>query len=58
MNLISIDFVFLDQQRYQLFEGNYNLRLKIKDNNNNSEEINHEQDIKIKSINNGFSEFS
>tara|TARA_B100000963_G_scaffold95352_1_gene82129 strand:+ start:154 stop:1554 length:1401 start_codon:yes stop_codon:yes gene_type:complete len=51
-----IDFVFLDQQRYQLFEGDYNLRLRIKDNNNTSEEIKHEQAIKIKSINNGFSD--
>ena len=51
-----IDFVFLDQQRYQLPEGDYTLSLNITDNNKNNEEIKHEQAISIKSINNGFSD--
>ena len=51
-----IDFVFLDQQRYQLSEGDYTLRLNIMDINKTEVEINHEQAIKIKSINNGFSD--
>ena len=51
-----IDFVFLDQQRYQLSEGDYTLRLNITDFNKTNEEIKHEQAITIKSINNGFSD--
>ena len=51
-----IDFVFLDQQRYQLSEGNYTLSLNITDINKTEVEINHEQAITIKSINNGFSD--
>ena len=51
-----IDFVFLDQQRYQLSEGDYTLKLNIKDLNRIEEEIKHEQTITIKSINNGFSD--
>ena len=45
-----IDFVFLDQQRYQLSEGDYTLRLNITDINKTEVEINHEQAIKIKKI--------
>ena len=56
MDTSLIDFVFLDQQRYQLSEGDYNLRLNITDINKTEVEINHEQAITIKSINNGFSE--
>ena len=51
-----IDFVFLDQQRYQLSEGKYTLSLNISDKNNTDEEINHKQEITIKTINNGFSD--
>ena len=52
----SIDFLFLDQQRYQLIDGNYTLKLNIKDVNSSNEEINHEQPIKIKKLKNGFSD--
>ena len=51
-----IDFVFLDQQRYQLSEGNYTLSLSLTDNNNINKEIKHKQEIEIKSKNNGFSD--
>ena len=51
-----IDFVFLDQQRYQLSEGNYTLSLSLTDNNNTEKEIKHNQEIEIKSKNNGFSD--
>jgi GWxTD domain-containing protein len=52
----SIDFLFLDQQRYQLTDGNYTLKLNIKDVNSSNEEINHEQPIEIKTLKNGFSD--
>tara|TARA_Y100000385_G_scaffold290987_1_gene366497 strand:+ start:132 stop:1535 length:1404 start_codon:yes stop_codon:yes gene_type:complete len=52
----SIDFLFLDQQRYQLIDGNYTLKLNIKDVNSSNEEINHEQPIEIKTLKNGFSD--
>ncbi len=51
-----IDFVFLDQQRYQLSEGDYTLKLNITDINKTEVEIKHEQAITIKSIKNGFSD--
>ena len=52
----KVDFVFLDQQRYQLSEGNYTIRLNITDNNKTDEKIKYEQAITIKSIINGFSD--
>jgi GWxTD domain-containing protein len=52
----SIDFLFLDQQRYQLTDGNYTLKLNIKDVNSSNDEINHEQPIEIKTLKNGFSD--
>ena len=52
----SIDFLFLDQQRYPLNDGDYTLKLNIKDLNSSKEDINHEQALKIKTIKNGFSD--
>ena len=52
----SIDFLFIDQQRYQLSDGNYTLKLNISDINSAKEDINHEQTIDIKTIKNGFSD--
>lgn len=51
-----IDFLFLDQQRYQLPNGEYTLKLNIKDANGSNEEINHEQNVEINTIKNGFSD--
>lgn len=52
----SIDFVFIDQQRFTLENGVYNLKLNIVDVNNSKKEINHQQEIEIKAISNGFSD--
>jgi GWxTD domain-containing protein len=52
----SIDFLFIDQQRYQLSDGEYILKLNIKDVNGSNEEINHEQTVEINTIKNGFSD--
>lgn len=44
----NIDFVFLDQQRYTLKIGDYNLKIKIKDLNNPLDNfIEHQQSVKI-----------
>ena len=48
--------MFLDQQRYPLNDGDYTLKLNIKDLNSSKEDINHEQALKIKTIKNGFSD--
>ncbi|MBL6657175.1 MAG: GWxTD domain-containing protein [Flavobacteriales bacterium] len=50
----NIDFVFIDQQRYFLNDGNYQLKLNIKDNNDSDNEISHQQDLTVKTTN-GFS---
>ena len=44
----NIDFIFLDLQRYTLLVGDYNLKIKIKDLNNPSDNfIDHQQSVKI-----------
>jgi GWxTD domain-containing protein len=50
----NVDFVFIDQQRYFLNDGDYQLKLNIKDNNDNDNAISHQQDLTIKTQN-GFS---
>ena len=52
----TIDFLFLDQQRYTLNDGDYTLKLNIKDLNSSKEGIYYEQALKIKAIKNGFSD--
>jgi GWxTD domain-containing protein len=44
----NIDFVFIDQQRYFLTDGDYQLKLNIKDNNDSDNAISHQQDLTIK----------
>ena len=43
----SLNFVFVDQQRYSLKKGTYKLKLNIVDINNPISKINHEQEIQI-----------
>lgn len=50
----NVDFVFIDQQRYFLNDGDYQLKLNIKDNNDSDNTISHQQDLTIKTQN-GFS---
>lgn len=50
----NVDFVFIDQQRYFLNDGDYQLKLNIKDNNDSDNTISHQQGLTIKTQN-GFS---
>ena len=50
----NVDFVFIDQQRYFLNDGDYKLKLNIKDNNDSKNSITHQQDLTIRTQN-GFS---
>ena len=52
----SLNFVFVDQQRYSLKKGTYKLKLNIVDINNPISKINHEQEIQINDLTTGFSD--
>jgi len=51
----NIDFVIVDQQRYILEDGDYQLKLQISDINDLDNEINHSQELTVETKN-GFSD--
>lgn len=52
MDTSNVNIVIIDQQRYFLDDGNYQLKLQIVDNNNPNNELSHQQELIVKTENN------